>query len=1005
MKTQYRKVTQYLKLIWDSAYCNRTTVENISTMPCDYKKDNTLPSLENFVPFKSGDEWGFGSDQHAWFHFELDIPEHMRNRPVQLIIRSDFEKWVGTTPQFMLYVDGVYHQGMDTQHTFFNLDTSEKFNFDIYVYAYTSIHIKKAKFFAEIRNVNIGAEALAYDIEVPFNALNFLSDTGADYANILRHLDKAVSMLDLYELGSDDYFASVERARKYMQDEFYGKFCGRSSANVACVGHTHIDYAWLWTISQTKEKVQRSFATVLELMERYPNYKFMSSQPLLYRDFKENAPELYEKIKERIREGRWECEGAMWVEADCNLTSGESLIRQLIYGKRFFREEFGKESRVLWLPDVFGYSAALPQILRKCGVDWFVTSKISWNDSNMMPYDTFSWQGIDGTAVNTYFLTAQKERDVPVQYCTYNADLTTSMIAGTWHRYQQKNLNNEAMITYGYGDGGGGPSIPHLETAERLKYGIPGVPSITYDNPTEFLGRLEKNIENNPLLPKWQGELYLEYHRGTYTSIAKMKRNNRKSEFLYQNAEWLASMGRALCGKAFPKASLREGWEEILKNQFHDIIPGSSVAPVYDDADRDYVKIKAIANDIIADNVKNIADNISESNGYVIFNPNAFDTDGYVEIDGKTAFVKNIPAKGYVATTDIKTDNNIMIGERMAETSKLLVTFDEAYQITSIYDKENDRELIKKGSVGNEIRVYPDHPDCYDNWEWQEYSLEEYKTITALSSVETIDDGARKGIKLVRPFMDSTITQTIWFYDKESKIDFDTVADWHRNHLMVKAAFGVDINSGKATYEIQYGNIERPNHKNTSWDRAKFEVCAHKYADLSDGGYGVSLMNDCKYGYDIHDGVMQLSLFKSGTYPSKGVDHGEIPFVYSLYLHKGTFAESDTIKQAYLLNNPLFAVKASGTESSLPERYSMVSCDKANVLCDVIKEAEEGTETVLRLYECKNIRTKATIKLGFDAKKCYLCDMLEREISELEINDGSVKLDLSGFEIVTLKLK
>ena len=1005
MQTQYRKVKQYLKLIEDASYCNRRPVENITMVPCGYKTDNTFPALDTMTPFKSGDMWGTGPDCHAWFHFHLEIPEEMREKPVQLIIRSEYERWVSSTPQFMLFVDGEMRQGMDTQHTVFNLDTSEKFDYDIFVYAYTAFRIEKAKFTAEIRNVNTAADALWYDISVPFDALAFLNPTSGEYAEILRHLFKAVSLLDMYELKSDAFFASVERAQDYMQKEFYGKYCCPQPESVVCVGHTHIDYAWLWSIAQTKEKVQRSFTTVLELMDRYPNYKFMSSQPLLYRDLKEHLPEAYEKVKARIAEGRWECEGAMWVEADCNLSSGESLIRQIIYGKRFFREEFGKNSRVLWLPDVFGYSAALPQILKKCGVDWFVTSKISWNDVNMMPYDTFKWQGIDGTSVNTYFLTAQNKKDEPDRHCTYNADLTTPMIAGTWHRYQQKNLNNEVMLTYGYGDGGGGPSIPHLERAKRLEKGIPGVPNAKLDTATNFLGRLEEKIENNPLLPKWQGELYLEYHRGTYTSMAKNKRNNRKSEFLYQDAEWLASLACRVNGKPFPKMKLREGWENILKNQFHDIIPGSSIKPVYEDSDRDYAEIMKTAQDIIEENQNEIAGRIAADKGYVVFNPNAFTASSYVTVDGKTAYVENIPAKGYAAVNTFKTENSIMIDGKKVETDSLTVLFDDSYQIISIYDKANDREVLREGTKGNELRVYPDHPDNYDNWEWQEYSIDEYKVITDVSSVEIIEDGARRGIKIVRPFMKSTITQTIWFYDGITKIDFDTVADWHQHHLMVKTAFGVDINADKATYEIQYGHVERPTHKNTSWDRAKFEVCAHKYADLSEGGYGVSLLNDCKYGYDIHDGTMQLSLFKSGTYPNPDADQGEIPCVYSLYMHKGTFAEGDTIREAYLLNDPMTAVKATGSESTLTEVYSMVNVNKANVLCDIIKEAEDSEDTVLRLYEAKNIRTKAEITLGFPAEKCYLCDMLENELRELPIEDGKIRVDFTGFEIVTLKLK
>jgi alpha-mannosidase len=313
--------------------------------------------------------------------------------------------------------------------------------------------------------------------------------------------------------------------------------------------------------------------------------------------------------------------------------------------------------------------------------------------------------------------------------------------------------------------------------------------------------------------------------------------------------------------------------------------------------------------------------------------------------------------------------------------------------------------VIRNGGVGNELRVYADYPDVYDNWEWQEYSLDCYRKITDVSEVEFIEDGARKGIKVTRTFMKSKIIQTMWFCDETPTVDFETHIDWREHNKMLKAAFDVDVNTDKATYEIQFGAVERPTHKNTSWDRAKFEVCAHKYADISDGGYGVSLLNDCKYGHDIHDGTMMLSLLKSGIMPYAEADQGEHSFTYTLYAHEGSLRESDTVKLAYLLNNPLTAVKASGKHSSVPESYSLVSVDKENVICETVKEAEEGKETILRFYESANKRTSAEITLGFKAKKCFVCDMLENEKEELPIEDGKVKVTLRGYEILTLKVK
>jgi len=1003
METQYKKIKKYLSIIESTIYCNYAPISDIQYCNCGYKSDNTFPSLDSLKPYQPGSFWGNGNDSHAWFYFTVNVPENMKSKPLQLRVRTDRSGWDADNPQFICYVDGVLRQGMDTNHTYIALDGKDAY--DVYLYGYTGPKIPQAKLFAEIRNVNIPAFDLYFDIRVPFEMLDYLDVHSQEYAEIVRMLDQTVSMLDLFEIGSHDYFASVEAAREYIRKVFYEDYCCKQSATTVCIGHTHIDCAWKWTLKQTREKVQRSFATVLELMSRYPDYKFMSSQALLYQNLKEEAPELYEKVKEMIKSGRWECEGAMWVEADCNLSSGESLVRQIMYGKNFFKNEFGVDNKVLWLPDVFGYSAAMPQILKKCGVDWFVTSKISWNDTNLMPYDTFAWQGIDGTKINTFFLTPQdRKRSAPERYTTYVGNTGSRMIAGTYYRYQQKNLNNEALLTFGYGDGGGGPTVEHLEMQKRTEKGIPGAPNSKIEFASDFLTRLEKKIEGNPLLPQWRGELYLEFHRGTYTSIAKNKRNNRQSEFSYLDAELWATVAKQLFGDAFPKKELHKGWEMILTNQFHDIIPGSSIKEVYDQCDIDYAYIKSVSDKIISGVQSKIAASVSKDKGYIVFNPHSFEGRGLVRIDGKSALVSGIAPKGYTAVSSFKTDCDVKIDGNTVETPYLKVVFDENWLISSIYDKKACREVLKAGAKGNEIRVYADHPDRYDAWEWQAYSNDGYRVLTAFDSATIIDDGARMGIRIVRPHMNSKITQTVWFSDENTKIDFETVADWHQKHQMVKAAFDVDINADKATYEIQFGTIERPTHCNTSWDKAKFEVCGHKYADISEGGYGVSLLNDCKYGHDIHGSVMQLSLFKSPTDPNPEADQGEIFFTYSLYPHANKLCDSDAPRLAYYLNYPMTAIKACGETDILPSSFSALTVNCDNVICETVKEAEESEDNIIRLYECKNIRTNAELSVGLDAKKCYLCDMMENNIEELPITNGKVSVRLGGFEVATLKL-
>ncbi len=986
------------------------SIADIKIFPCGYKENNSFPELSMFRDFNKDDLWGEGSDTHAWFYFKTPVTEAKEGKKYFLKIATEYNGWNAHNPQFIVYIDGVLTQGLDTNHREVIIDVSVEH--EIYLYAYTGMNVKNAHLYAKLLELDVLIEKLWYDIKVPFDSLQYLNKYGSEYSNILSCLNSAVDCLDMleYEDGSEAFYQSVRRASEYMDEVFYGKLCGQNSntPTTVCIGHTHIDCAWHWTLRQTREKVQRSFSTVVALMEQYPEYRFMSSQALLYKFLKEEASDIYQRVRQLIAEGRWECDGSMWVEADCNLSSGESLIRQIMYGKRFFKEEFGVDNHILWLPDVFGYSAALPQILRKCGVDWFVTSKISWNDCNQMPYDTFDWQGIDGTKIHSYFLTAQNKKagQSPALHTTYVATTTPAMASGTFERYQQKMLSDEALLTFGFGDGGGGPTADQLEMARRLSHGIPGTPKIKIEFAGDFLSRLQTKIQVNPALPVWQGELYLEYHRGTYTSVSKNKKNNRQSEFLYQNAEWLSTVAKMLCGKEFPKRELREGWELILTNQFHDIIPGTSIGQVYDQCDIDYAAVKKIGEWAVSKAQRAIADGISKDCGYVVFNPNSTEGCGIVSLDGVCAYVEGIPAKGYACVKNFKTTNSIAVGDRTLENKFFRLCFDGDMLLTSVYDKRAEREVLADGGHGNELRVYADYPDKYDAWEWQEFSAEgQYRVIKDVQSYTPVCDGVRAGFKIERKHMSSTVTQMVWLYDDIDRIDFDTEVDWKQRHQMLKAAFSVDINSDQATFEIQYGSIKRPTHKNTSWDAMKFETCAHKFADLSEGGFGVSLLNDCKYGHDIHGGEMSLSLLKSATYPDANADLGKMRCVYSLVPHMGALSLPKISAMAYELNNPMSAVAANAEISTLPESFFIVSCDRANIVCEVVKEAEFGEDIVLRLYENSNSKTKATLTFGFDVSIVSLCDMLENEMRKLNVEGNKLSIEFGAFEIHTLKLR
>ncbi|MBO5790650.1 MAG: alpha-mannosidase, partial [Clostridia bacterium] len=618
---------------------------------------------------------------------------------------------------------------------------------------------------------------------------------------------------------------------------------------IALIGHTHIDVAWLWTLAQTKEKAQRSFSTALRLMEKYPAYVFQSSQPQLYAYVKENDPALYEKIKQRVKEGRWEVEGAMWLESDTNLVSGESLVRQILFGKRFIKEEFGIDSKMLWLPDVFGYTAALPQILKKVGVDYFFTIKTTWNETNAMPHDNMIWQGLDGSSV------------FAILGDSYVKELNPETVKNTWKTHKDKKYTNICLSTFGYGDGGGGPTPEMLERYDRLKHGLPGYPKLRIQKSLETVKQTEsqflESTKKRGFTPKWVGEMYLEMHRGTYTSMAKNKKNNRQSEFLYTTLEKAAVTNMLLNEKAtYPKELLRCNWETILKNQFHDIIPGSSIKEVYEDSDAEYEKLLSEGNAAYTKTLSGIAENVKTEGGIFVYNPTPFVYDGQVETENGTVFVSGIPAGGYAVVEGKAGQNAVCVTAKTIENEYLRIEFSDKYHLVSLYDKKQDRELIEAGKEGNVLAVYEDYPRAYDAWEITEYYRQKRWVADNVSSVEIINEGTRGGVRIKRAYGNSEILQTVLLREGSARLDFETEIEWHEDHVLLKAEFPFAIFAPRATYEIQYGHIERPNHRNTSWDQAKFEVPAHKWADLSESDYGVSLLNDCKYGYSAEGNVM-----------------------------------------------------------------------------------------------------------------------------------------------------
>lgn len=992
-------------------------------------------------PFQLGDFWG-GPNTWKWFVARCEIPADWRGKTVALYFNFGRRgEWEATASEALLYINGKPLQGLDTAHHEVVLpeeyvNTGE---LDIAIKAFTGMNGKRGVFDqAEMVRINTVAEEFYFLLRNAYRAALTLDENDPVFVKVKGFLERAVRTLDYRRPGSKLFYESVARALEGLKADLGSIPAGEFRPVVTGVGHSHIDVAWLWQLHHTREKCSRTFSTALRLMEQYPEFVFIQSQAQLYKFIKEDYPEIYERIKEQIKAGRWEVNGGMWVEADCNVTSGESLVRQFLFGNRFFEKEFGIKSNVLWLPDVFGYSWSLPQIIKKSGLDYFMTIKISWSQFNRFPYDTFRWRGIDGTEVLAHFITT-KNRPDDWAY-TYNGFTDADVVRSAWDNYRQKDINNLLLSAYGYGDGGGGVTKEMLENGRAMQY-LNFMPEWRPGKAGDFFRELDAGIKDNPLLPVWHGELYLEFHRGTYTSQAQQKRANRKAEFLLHNAELFSSLAHALVpGYVYRQEDINKAWELVLLNQFHDIIPGSSIHPVYEDSQKQYETVQKLGKDVLAEACQALVAEMDVAAGeLVIFNPLSWQRSdlvtapwderlaGAIVIDdegnrsavqkatiaGETKAIfwaKDVPASGYkilrveksgIDTPATAQEPALFVSERAMENDFFRLTLDEKGRLSRIYDKVNDREVLAPGAAGNVLIAFEDKPLNYDAWDIDIFYQEKPYEVTDFQGAEVVENGPQRAVlRLTWRFMDSTITQNLILYRHIPRIDFETEVDWHEHQTLLKVAFPVNVYSNKATYDIQFGNVERPTHWNTSWDWARFEVVGHKWADLSQRDYGVSLMNDCKYGYDIKDNVMRLTLIKSGIQPDPQADQGHHRFTYSLYPHTGSWYEGGTVQEAYSLNNPLWAVPvaAAGT-GRLSRSYSLLEKVGEGVVLETVKKAEDSDDLILRFYEYGGGRAITPVKPNLPVKEIVETDLMERPVE----SDDDLEV-LTPFEIKTLKV-
>jgi alpha-mannosidase len=840
--------------------------------------------------------------------------------------------------------------------------------------------------------------------------------------HLLTAFDDALKLVDVRNPIGDRFYESIPSALEMLRDEIE-KAGPPLDVAINAIGHAHIDVAWLWTLGQSRRKTGRTFYTVIRLMEQFPEYIFGQSQPQLYEYIRQDYPELFKIIQTRVAEGRWEPIGGMWVEADCNLSGPESLVRQFLLGRRFFREHFGKgtESPVLWLPDVFGYAWNLPQLIKEAGLEYFFTIKIGWSQYNRLPYDSFWWQGLDGTKVLTHFSTT-KDPGSPFA-ATYNSDASPSQIFGTWMNFQQKDYGPVGKIppllmSYGFGDGGGGPTREMLENIRELG-DFPSAPQVHPGKVGDFFQSLERVSEN---LPTWNGELYLEYHRGTYTTQARNKKANRQSEFLLHDAEFLATYAWLLDPNyQYPFESFTQTWQLVCLNQFHDIIPGSSIAPVYQESLEQYEVVRQIGEEIRDQALKVIAEQLGVSQ--LVVNPAPFPRSEPIAVDDTLVDLGELPA---YSITPLVTDHRHRIAthnppvalagsQPSIENDFLRVEFDTAGDITRIFDKITKREVLPEGAVANQILAFEDIPLSWDAWDIDIFYDDKLWLAEPATSIQVVEENSlRATLEIKRCILNSDYTQNISVTHNSPRLDFETRIDWQERQILLKVAFPVNVLAPMATFEIQWGNVQRPIHRNTSWDWARFETAAQKWVDLSEGDYGVSLLNDCKYGHDIRDNIMRLTLLRGTTAPDPIADYGEHLFKYSLFPHQGNWDEK-TVAEAYSLNDPVIIFQIEGvrpatgkTATSLwssVEAQPLISTNQSNIVIETIKRAEDGNGIIVRLYESQRKRGEFLLTTAFPIKQAWRANILEENQEEIPVNSNHLKFQIKPYQILTLRLQ
>lgn len=969
---------------------------------------------------KAGDIWYAGYDSAHFFKASITVPEEMDGLELRAKFQVGGESLVKCNGN---YVSGCTSRFTIPDRTEVTLGThkaGDVLTFEIEATIdsmdFCDAAMDGAKF-AEFRFeetciyvADKECEGYYLDLEVAFDALNFIENEHIK-AKVYAAVDDSMHVID-YDFDEARVRESISEARKLYLSRI-AAIEWSAQSRVMLTGHSHIDVAWLWRIQESIRKSARTFSNVTSLMDVYPEMTFGQSQAVLYQMMKDHYPEIYEKIKEKVASGQWDICGNVWVEADTNIASGEALIRQVLYGTEFFKKEFGKVSKTYWLPDCFGFTWALPQIIKGCGMQNFITSKLSYNDTTKFPYNMFMWQGNNGDRVYAHLMRP-----------SYNCHFNVEEIMTADRECNNKSDLNTAMSMYGHGDGGGGPTRNMLERGRRLK-NFPGLPKTEIGHVDDFFETYKGHEDE---LPVWNGEMYYENHRGTFTSQAFVKKNNRKGEYLFTRAEMLSVFAEKLLDKEYPKEEIEKGWRILMTNQFHDILPGSSIHEVFEDCRKDYAVMNKIGEDIFNGALKALSGAVTANkNSITVWNLTSAYSYEPVTVEG-------VPEGMYVATADGLSLPCAYIGGKfmflpdelepmscktfrlidgeciyapveaeanLLENAVLKVELDENGIITSIYDKLNERESLD--GRGNILTISLDK--CVHETAWNlELNYQKKMWELKADSIEVVESNPVRGIiRAIYKFNKSTITQDITLYQNGESVVFDTAVDWHESDKVLKAGFDVAVIDTDATYDIAHGAAKRPTHWNTAYDLTRFEVAAHKWADLSEGGYGCSIINDCKYGYDIHNSHMRITLMRAPTCPDRTGDHGINTFRYAFHPHAEDW-RNDTVQQATAFNVPPVAVLNTEASCGKITDGTFVSLSEKNVLIDAIKKAQDGRGYIVRVVEEEQRRGNVTLDWAFGFEKVIETNMIEEDIAEIAQAGNSFEFIIKPFEVKTFRI-